>query len=86
MLDDSFLLTGIVVTLRERDIMNETEQFVIDQLEIHQKMNRFDLMSAEGSPLEPKTSFYVLRDMEDKGLITSRLEGGHSSHRWYRKA
>jgi hypothetical protein len=64
--------------------MSETEQFVIDQLEIHQRMNRFDLMSAKGSPLERKTSFYVLRDMEDKGLITSRLEAGHSSHRWYR--
>ena len=66
--------------------MSEAEQFVLDRLARHEKLNRFQLMSMMGSPLEPKTSFYVLRDMEDKGLITSRLEGGHSSHRWYQVA
>ena len=66
--------------------MTETEQFVVTRLERHEKLNRFQLMAMMDSPLIPKTSFYVLRDMEDKGLITSRLEGGHSSHRWYRMA
>ncbi len=64
--------------------MSEVEEFVINALERHQRLNRFELMTMEGSPLKPKTSFYVLRDMEDSGLITSRLEAGHSSHRWYR--
>ena len=66
--------------------MSELEQFVLDALARHERLNRFELMTMEGSPLKPKTSFYTLRDMEDKGLITSRLEAGHSSHRWYRVA
>jgi DNA-binding PadR family transcriptional regulator len=65
--------------------MSEAEQFVLDALVRHERLNRFELMTMIGSPLTPKKSYYTLRDMEDKGLITSRLEAGHSSHRWYRK-
>lgn len=59
-----------------------TEAWVTARL-INGPKNRFELMALPNSPLERKTSFYVLRDMEDKGLITSRLRTGGDSHRWY---
>lgn len=66
--------------------MSEVEQFVLDNLARNESMNRFELMSVEHSPLVPKTSYHVLKAMEDKGLIVSRLETNRSAHRWYRVA
>lgn len=62
-----------------------TEAWVTMKL-LNGPKNRFELQQMEDSPLEPRTSFYVLRDMEEKGLITSRIEFASSAHREYRLA
>ncbi len=61
----------------------EEVDFVLRHLRQYPTMNRFDLIAIPGSPLGRATAFYVLRDMEDSGLITSRIQG---SHRVYRMA
>jgi len=68
------------------DRTGEIEQFVLGQLELNESMNRFELMAIRWSPLIRKTSYHVLKAMEDKGLIVSRLETNRSAHRWYRVA
>jgi len=62
----------------------EQEEFVVRHLRHYRPLCRFDLMAAPGSPLEPKTAFYVLRNMEERGLIKSSLPTGQSPRRLYR--
>jgi len=69
----------VEVTATEEDI-----EFVLRYLRHYRPLCRFDLMAAPESPLLPKTSFYVLRDMEERGLIKSSLPTGQSPRRLYR--
>ena len=63
--------------------MTATESWVSAQL-LNGARNRFELVAIPDSPLERDTSYRVLRDMEQMGLIESRIEFGSSSHRLYR--
>jgi len=74
-----------MTTPRTVEVTATVEQvdFVIRHLRHYPTMNRFDLMRIHGSPLGRKMAFYVLRDMEERGLIKSRLPKGTSIQRLY---
>lgn len=61
----------------------EQVDFVVRHLRHYPTMNRFDMLEIPGSPLDRKMAFYVLRDMEERGLIKSRLSFGSSTQRLY---
>ncbi len=65
--------------------MTELELRVTRELGLKGKMTRFELVD-EIPLLNRRTSASVLRDMEGKGLITSRLETRDTPHRLYERA
>ncbi len=62
--------------------MTATESWVSAQL-LNGARNRFELVALPDSPLERDTSYRVLKAMETKRLIESRIENSTASHRMY---